>query len=82
MHRVSTGLSGYLKEKECHELYFCGLAADICVYYTIIDALKEGFSAVLIEDGAQPLDKEAFNLLKKELTERGVRIINSRQLQK
>lgn len=82
MHRVSTGLSGYLKEKKCHELYFCGLAADICVYYTITDALKEGFSAVLIEDAVQPLEMNNFNSLKKELTKRGVRILNSRQIKK
>lgn len=79
MHLVSTGLSGYLNEKGCNELYFCGLAADICVCYTITDALKEGFSATLIEDATQPLNKEAFAGLKKELTEKGVRIINSRQ---
>ena len=79
-HKISTGLSGYLKEKGATELYFCGLAADICVYYTILDALKEGFSSTLIEDASRPLNKETFASLKKELTDLGVGIINSSEI--
>jgi nicotinamidase/pyrazinamidase len=79
-HQISTGLSGYLKEKGITELFFCGLAADICVYYTIMDALKEGFSATLIEDASRPLNNESFAGLKKELNETGVSIINSGQI--
>jgi hypothetical protein len=37
-------------EKGITKTYFCGLAADICVYYTIKYSLKEGFSATLVED--------------------------------
>lgn len=76
-HKISTGLAGYLREKGSPELYFCGIAADICVYYTIVDAVREGFAATLIEDASAPLDQEAFTGIKKELTENGVKIINS-----
>lgn len=76
-HQISTGLSGYLKEKEITALYFCGLAADICVYYTILDALNEGFTSTLIEDASSPLDNETYAIIVKELTNKGVRIINS-----
>ena len=79
-HQISTGLSGYLKEKGITEIYFCGLAADICVYYTIKDSLKEGFSAILIEDASRPLSSDAFSAIKNELTNLGVRIINSSQI--
>jgi nicotinamidase/pyrazinamidase len=79
-HQISTGLSGYLKEKGADDLYFCGLASDICVYYTIQDALREGFSATLIEDASQPLDTATFEILKKELTEHGARILSARDL--
>jgi len=79
-HQISTGLSGYLKEKRITELYFCGLAADICVYYTILDALKEGFSSTLIEDASRPLNNETFFFIKKEITDMGVRIINSDEI--
>ena len=79
-HQMSTGLSGYLKEKEITEIYFCGLAADICVYYTLKDSLKEGFFATLIEDASRPLSNDAFISIKNELTKMGVRIINSNEI--
>ena len=59
-HKKSTGLSGLFKRKRCNDLYFCGLAADICVYFSFIDALKEGFKATLIEDAAVPLLPKEF----------------------
>lgn len=79
-HQLSSGLAGYLKEKEVNEVHFCGLAGDICVYYSILDALAEGFSAVLIEDAARPLYPEKFDDIKCELAKEGVRIILSEEL--
>jgi nicotinamidase/pyrazinamidase len=76
-HLISTGLSGYLKEKCITEIYFCGLASDICIYHTIMDALKEGFSASLIEDASRPLNNDTFITIKNELQKLGVRIIPS-----
>jgi nicotinamidase/pyrazinamidase len=66
-HQISTGLSGYLKEKGVTDLHFCGLAADICVYYTIKDAIKLDFSSTLIEDASCPLSIDVFNSKKKNL---------------
>jgi nicotinamidase/pyrazinamidase len=75
-HQISTGLSGYLKEKGVTEIHFCGLAADICVYYTIMDSLKEGFSAVLIEEASCPLNYDDFINKKNKLLKMGVQVIN------
>ena len=47
-HLLSTGLVGYLKDKGVNEICFCGLAADICVYYTILDSIREGLSLIHI----------------------------------
>ena len=66
-HQLSTGLAGYLKEKGASEIYFCGLAADICVYYSILDSILEGFSATLIEDASRPLYPDKFDDIKCEL---------------
>lgn len=79
-HRKSIGLAGYLKEKGVQEVYFCGLAADYCVFYSVKDALAEGFAAVLIEDATRWLDKEGFEKAKKEIKEKGGRIINSSEI--
>jgi nicotinamidase/pyrazinamidase len=79
-HKLPTGLAGYLREKGANEIFFCGLAADICVYYAILDSVKEGFSSTLIEDAAIPLMPENYTLIKKELTDMGVNIIKSNKL--
>jgi nicotinamidase/pyrazinamidase len=79
-HQLSTGLSGYLKEKGVSEIHICGLAADICVYYSILDAVQEGFSATLIEDASRPLYPEKFDDIKCEIAKHGVHIITSREL--
>jgi nicotinamidase/pyrazinamidase len=80
-HLVGTGLGGYLKEKGASDIYFCGLAADICVYYSILDAIQEGFSVTLIEDASSPLYPDKFDGIKCELAKLGVRIVTSNDLQ-
>ena len=76
-HLKSTGLTGYLKEKGITKLYLCGLAADICVYYSIIDAFKAGFDCYFIEDASQALDDERFKKLKKEMISMGIQVVSS-----
>jgi nicotinamidase/pyrazinamidase len=76
-HRRKTGMAGYLRERGAHDLYFCGLAGDICVYYTLMDALKEGFKATFIEDAARPLDKAAWESAKKDMLAQGAAVIPS-----
>lgn len=79
-HLKNTGLSGYLKEKDVTTIYFMGLAGDICVYYSIKDALEFGFNCVLIEDGSKALNQDTFKEQKTELLARGVKYVNSHEL--
>lgn len=79
-HKKSTGLAGYLKDKGAKDLYFCGLAGDVCVYFTILDALKEGFKATLIKDAAIPLQKENFEAIQQQILDKGGRIKNSEEI--
>ncbi len=79
-HEKNTGLAGYLRERNAGELYFCGLAADVCVQFTIKDALKEGFSATLIEDATRPIDPDQFETIKNELTGKGCSIITANKI--
>jgi len=76
-HLKSTGLSGFLKEKNAEDLYFCGLAAEICVHFTAKDAIKEGFKATIIEDATRALNKEDFEKAKAELKDLGGGITTS-----
>ncbi|WP_405611205.1 bifunctional nicotinamidase/pyrazinamidase [Polaribacter sp. Asnod1-A03] len=77
----STGLAGYLKEKGTSELYLCGLAADICVYFSIRDAIKEGFNCFFIEDASKALDEETFNTTKEEMISMGIQVITSESIE-
>lgn len=79
-HLKSTGLSGYLKEKEIKQLFVCGLASDICVYFSIYDAVKAGFDCVFIEDASKALDHGGFTQIKNKMLALGVKIINSESI--
>ncbi len=53
---TSTGLAGYLRERNIRNLYFIGLATDFCVLYSTLDARQLGFNAWVIEDGVRGID--------------------------
>jgi nicotinamidase/pyrazinamidase len=79
-HKKNTGLAGYLRGRNASELFFCGLAADVCVQFSINDAIAEGFAATLIEDATCPIDADEFERIKKVLQQRGCKIIKSSSL--
>lgn len=76
-HLKSTGLTGYLQERQVTKIYICGLAADYCVYFTAKDALKEHFETYLIEDATRPIDPEGFEKAKNQILSLGGHIIQS-----
>jgi nicotinamidase/pyrazinamidase len=49
-HFTPTGLAGYLRERQIHRLFLCGLAYDFCVGFSAIDGRKMGFECVVIEN--------------------------------
>lgn len=53
---TATGLSGYLKNRGFSRLYLAGLATDYCVAWSALDARREGFEVVLIEDACRAID--------------------------
>jgi len=54
--RTPTGLAGYLRERGLKRIFLAGLATDYCVYYSALDARREGFEAVVIEAGSRGID--------------------------
>lgn len=54
--RTPTGLAGYLRERGFRRVFLVGLATDFCVHYSAVDARREGFAAVLLEDGCRAID--------------------------
>lgn len=51
-----TTLNAFLKEKEVTDVYVCGLAYDVCVYFTVIDAISSGYHTILLEDCCRGVD--------------------------
>ncbi len=53
---TATGLAGYLRERGFTRVFICGLATDYCVHFSALDAAREGFEAVVIEDACRGID--------------------------
>jgi nicotinamidase/pyrazinamidase len=79
-HRKTTGLAHYFRGMNVTEVYIAGLAADYCVYYSVKDSLHEGFKTFFIEDATRAINAEAFENTKKNITDKGGKIINSNSL--
>lgn len=57
-HTTRTGLAGYLRDRQLRRLFVVGLATDYCVHYSAVDARKEGFETIVIEDACRAIDLE------------------------
>ena len=55
-HSTMTGLTGYLKERDIDTVYVVGIATDFCVAWTALDAVKQGFKTLVIEDACKGID--------------------------
>lgn len=51
-----TGLAGYLRERGFTRLFFAGLATDFCVRWSVEDARRLGFEAVIVEEACRAID--------------------------
>ena len=76
-HFKTTGLADYLRGKQVTEVFLAGLAGDYCVYFTANDALQEGFTTYLIEDGVRAINKQGFDKAKADILFKGGKIITS-----
>jgi len=81
-HRKATGLAEYLRDKGVDELYIVGLAADVCVYYTVLDALELGFKTHLVTDGVRGIDLNEGDVARalEDMKEKGANLIKSTEI--
>jgi nicotinamidase/pyrazinamidase len=52
-----THLADLLQQKGVRRVWIGGLALDVCVQATVLDALKAGFETHLISDASKPIDE-------------------------
>jgi nicotinamidase/pyrazinamidase len=57
--KTTTGLAGYLRERNIGKLYVCGLATDFCVAWTALDARAAGFENTVIEESCRAIDLDS-----------------------
>jgi nicotinamidase/pyrazinamidase len=70
-HRKSTGLADYLRGRGVQEVHVCGLAADYCVYFSALDALREGFRVGFLEEATRAISAEGYQQARLALQQRG-----------
>ncbi len=76
-----TGLTGYLRERGFRRLYLCGLATDYCVAWSALDARKQGFESMVIEDACRAIDLDgSLARAKTRFAEVGIGLLNSERL--
>ncbi len=81
-HRKSTGLADYLRGRGIGHVYLTGLAGDICVHFTALDAIAEGFQTTIITDGCQSLDPATFEHQLAQMRSRGLQVVHSGELER
>lgn len=74
--RPSTGLAGYLRDREVDRVVVCGLARDYCVRWTAEDAAREGFDTTVVWDLTRSVDPSGDDELRSELEDQGVRVVD------
>ena len=79
-----TGLAEQLKRDEVRHLWIGGLALDVCVLATVLDARKLGFEVHVIQEATRPVTPEGGEEAIRTMCEAGAKIVNdgSRQIYK
>jgi nicotinamidase/pyrazinamidase len=81
-HKKATGLGAWLKERGVGEVVVVGLALDVCVKYTALDARELGFDTTLVLDGCRGVDVHPGDSERalEEMKSAGVRVATSQGL--
>lgn len=66
-----TGLVAELRRRGIGRLWIGGLAQDVCVCATVLDARREGFETVVIADGTLPVTREGSTRAEDEMRRAG-----------
>ncbi len=70
-----TGFEHQLEYDGIKRLLVCGLALDVCVLETVMDALQAGFEVQLIKNATRPVDEESGRRALEKIAKAGATII-------
>ena len=74
---MQTSLFVDLLKRGVTDVYICGLALDVCVKHSAIDAVEQGFRTHVIVDGCRGVSHEGIAKTKEEFLKSGVVLIES-----
>ena len=66
-----TGLTAELRRRGLQRLWVGGLAQDVCVCATVLDARREGFETIVIADATMPVTREGSDLAEAQMKKAG-----------
>jgi nicotinamidase/pyrazinamidase len=74
-----TGLGYYLQGLGVGEVWLAGLATDVCVYHSAMDARKLGFTVFLVEEACRGIDQPPGSLSERlaEMKAAGVHLVGA-----
>lgn len=79
-HNTETGLFQLIPEGS--DIYICGIATDVCVFYTALDAKKGFYSDIfIIEDASAGVTMDGSKKAIEHMKEAGIKIISSNDLE-
>ena len=70
----ATGLGGYLRSRGIERVIVCGLALDVCVQATALEASREGFTTLLLEHLSAAVVPDAVAEVRDALKSAGVEV--------
>jgi nicotinamidase/pyrazinamidase len=68
-----TGLASELHGRGVKRVWVGGLAQDVCVRATVLDAQREGFETIVIADATRPVTREGCDEANEEMRRAGAR---------
>ena len=71
------GLADWLRRRGVTQVFIAGLTLEYCVYHSALDALKSGFSVVVVEDAVRAVVADSGAAAADQLRRAGVQFVRS-----
>lgn len=72
-----TELDASLRNRAITDVFVCGVAYDVCVGQSALDAAEAGYRTILVEDCCRGVDLADIDRMRAKLTAKGVVIVNA-----
>jgi nicotinamidase/pyrazinamidase len=71
-----TGLASVLRDRGVQRVWIGGLAQDVCVRATVLDACREGFATHLIAHATRPIEARSGEIALSQMQNAGAKIVD------